>query len=230
MKISEIAKLDSVEMFAEWLWQILCAFYPKLDWLKFGDLENFVTRYESSVIGLAEIYYEHVPDDKKPMFRKAIGELLHEKSNDEKASTGAMEDLVYLIARIKALESAMALSVAVGTGLLGKRYPEILDSAFASLEALSPSKESCEATLKLINSENFDTGYFFSALEILIRYKPSEAASIIKKHLPDLIKLKVTAKKLGAKEWEAYLFAKEDFIEFLERKTSVDINILKPLE
>ncbi|MGD1046993.1 MAG: hypothetical protein ABR936_16950 [Bacteroidota bacterium] len=134
---------------------------------------------ETLTEGLAYIYEECIPETKQLMFRQAIGDVLRVYGNDEDNFVLAFNDLIYLISRIKANESLSSLLPTVGTGRLGKLNPDILYCTFAILRSLAPSVQAYKTAFDLINCRNFDEGYLFEAMNILVACEPSKACEIV---------------------------------------------------
>lgn len=139
------------------------------------------------------------------MFRQAIGDILQEHGNNKDAPLTALRDLIYLISIIKAVESLGSLLPTVGNGFLGKRHPDILYDVLANLQMFAPSPQIYELMLNLMNSENFDDGYLFTAIKILVSCEPSHASDLVDTLSPRLSKLKQGVINLNdEKEWSAF--------------------------
>lgn len=205
-----LTRLDSREAFAKWLWTALSSLYSK------GDNQHLLIIIEEkdfdSVTGaLAYLYERYVLGTKQLMFRQAIGDVLREHGNDKDAPLDALRDLIYLISMIEAAESLDSLLPTVGNGFLGKRHPDILYDIFANLLTFAPSPQIYELILNLMNSENFDDGYLFTAIKILVSCEPSHASDIVDTLSPRLSKLKQGVVNLNdEKEWSAFCEAAKD--------------------
>jgi len=215
--IAAVSKFNNKEMFAEWLWKELCLLHQKEQ--KEGDFYLLMIETGSSVQALESVYKQFVPEEKQPMFRQAIGEVLLEQGNNENAPIEALRDLIYLIMIIKAAESLSALLPTVGRGLLGKRHPRTLYDTMTCLKSLSPSPVVYEVMSGLIDSENFDDGYLLDATGILIECKPQQKSSIIERLKLRLIVLKERAQESGKEDQDTFFYiAKEwglDSLSFL---------------
>ena len=191
-------------MFAEWLWVSLQSFYIS-SFSKGGNkhIRLLIEEQESVCEVLVYIYEKCVPNTKQLMFRQAIGDVLREHGDDKDAPISAFQDLIYLVARIRAAEPLSALLPTVGNGLLGKRQPSLLYETFAVLKSFTPSPQIYEMVYDLISSVNFDEGYLFEAIKILIDCEPSHASDIINAIKPRLVELRQTV-NLDEKEWIAF--------------------------
>lgn len=181
--------------FADWLWRGLSGFYASPPSERADSFEHaglHILRYDSVCEGLAQIYEKCVPGSKQLPFRKAIGDVLRKHANDRDTPVEGIRDLIYLIMRIRANESLSALVPTVGTGFIGRKCPEILYETIASLRSLAPSMQAYKTARDLIHSTNFDKGYLFEALKVLIVCKPTEVSRIMvefEPHLSDLCRL-----------------------------------------
>ncbi len=201
-------------MFADWLWTGLRKFYtssPSDRKSVFRPFDAFIAHQESLSKGIAIVYQERIPDDRKLMFRRAIGDVLREHANDLDAPIPAFQDLLYVLLRTKAVESLSSLIPAVGNGLLGRRYPDILYETFTVLKSLAPSAHVYDTTLELINCINFDDGYIFEAMKVLIECEPPRAASTILLFESRLSRLRKETLALGGDEWDAFCYAANDW-------------------
>ncbi len=204
------------KMFADWLWKGLLSSYNQLPseterMCAFDPFGLIIRQQEYIVDGLVCVYKKYVPESRKLLFRQAVGDVLREQGNNEDLSLPPLEDIIYLIARIKATEALNALLPTVGNGLLGKRYPEVLYRALAVLKSFpSSSPEVYEVVSGLINSTNFDDGYLFEAIKILAECEPLHATAIILPLESRLAKLRQDCRALGGDEWVAFCDAAKD--------------------
>lgn len=219
MTKNEIKKMFSEfdrEAYADWLWRGLLQFYVSLsaDSAAFDPVSSLIRQQETISEGLAQIYEEYIPANKKLMFRQAIGDVLRDHSNNEDVPVVAFQDLIYLIARIKATESLGALVPTVGSGLLGKRHPEILYESFSVLKYLAPSSSAFGTAFALVDSANFDDGYLFEAMNVLIECEPSHTSEIVLKLEPRITKLRKIILGLDDRdEWGAFCEAADEWSE-----------------
>jgi hypothetical protein len=203
------------KMFADWLWRGFLSFYdpPPSETKRihaFGPFGLIIRQQESIIDGLARVYEKYVPKSRKLMFRQAIGDVLREQGNNADAPLPALEDLIYLIARIKATEALDALPPAVGNGFLGERQSAILYDTLSTLGSLAPSSQVYEVVSELINSANFNDGYLFEAIKILVECRPLHVAAIILSLEHRLTKLRQITQQLGGDEWVAFCEAARD--------------------
>lgn len=208
------------EMFADWLWRGLRTFYDSSppDRVRAFDPAGFLIIQQESVSeGLAYVYHHYVPDSKRLMFRQAIGDVLREKGNDQNAPIPAFQDLIYLLVQIRATESLTALLPTIGNGLLGQRYPDILYETVAALRLLAPSVQAHETASSLINSNNFDDGYLFEAIKVLIECQPSLAAATVLSLKPRLNQLRQAVLEKGRTEYIVFNEAANDWSTYILR-------------
>jgi len=206
------------DAFADWLWRGLRSFYssPPSERVNAFDYAGLLIMAQESVSeGLGQVYDECVPESQKLMFRQAIGDVLREHGNDPGAPTPAFQDLIYLVVRIRATESLKALLPTIGNGLLGKRYPDILYDTIAALRFLAPSARAYDAALDLIDSPNFDDGYLFEALKVLVECEPSRTSGIVLMFELRLSDLRRSVQNLGEDEWNAFCEAANDWAEHI---------------
>lgn len=206
------------EKFADWLWRGLHSFYtvsPVERATTFDNAGHLILQYESICEGIAAIYEDFVPANKQLSFRQAIGDVLREKSADHSDLLPAFQDLIYLIIRLKANESLSALLPTVGNGVLGQRYPDILYETITALGSLAPSDYAYKTAFNLIDSANFDDGYLFEAIKVLVECKPSDTAKIVLTFEPRLTQLYMKTKHIGGVEFKVFCDAAEDWAEFL---------------
>ena len=208
-KEAEVFAQFNRKMFGEWMWKEMQLIYSPPSAEKIRGIDSIglaIMRQETVSEGLAYVYENYVPEPKKLMFRQAIGDILREQGNQEDVDFQMINDFIYLIARIKAIEAVDAFLPTVGNGLLGKN-PAALWSAFTILCSLAPSPQVYEATSQMINSVNFDDGYLFEAINILAECNPSQVPAIVQSLESRLEKLRRMAEQLGGDEWPAFCLA-----------------------
>lgn len=212
------------EKFADWIWRGLLSFYtvsPAERAATFDNAGGLILQYESVCEGLAVIYEDFVPANKQLSFRQAIGDILREKSHDYSDLFSVFQDLIYLIIRLKANESLSALLPTVGNGVLGKRYPGLLYETITALGSLAPSDYAYKTAFKLIDSVNFDDGYLFEAMKVLIECKPDDTAKIVLKLEPRLTQLYWKTKHIGRDEFKIFCDTAEDWAEFILKRGTI---------
>ncbi|MBN1997281.1 hypothetical protein JW935_07005 [candidate division KSB1 bacterium] len=206
--IIELLKGYDREKFADWLWRGLLSFYSSQSEQEnaFEDVGSFVLSKESVCEGLAQIYECCVPSNNKLFFRQAIGDVVREHGNDPGAPLDAFRDLIYLMIRIKAYESLDSLVPTVGSGALGKQYPEIQYDAISALRSLVPSNKVRDVMSQLISCPNFSNDFIFEVVMVMVECDPSYAADIILRFEPQMRQLLKDSKQLGEDEtnefWE----------------------------
>lgn len=215
---AKFAQLDR-EQFADWLWRGLRMFYSGAAARRhaFDPCSAFILQQDSIVEGLARVYEEYVPEENQLMFRQALGDVLRNQANVPEAPMPAFQNIIYLMARIKAVESLDALVPTVGTGYLGRRAPEFLYETMAALRYLAPSQQAYNAVCEMISSPNFDDGYLFDAMKVLIECQPSQTAKTLLELIPRLTHLREQAMELGGEEVEACKEATRGWVEHIAR-------------
>lgn len=215
--LAKFAQLDR-EQFADWLWRGLRSFYTgpaSARGRAFDHLGAFILQQESIVEGIARVYEEYVPEAKQLLYRQALGDVLRNQANVPEAPMPAFQNIIYLMARIKAVESLDALVPTVGTGYMGRRAPEILYETMAALRYLAPSQQAYNVVGELISSPNFDDGYLFEAMKVLIECQPSLTTKTVLNLLPRLNRLREKAMELGGEEAKACEEATRDWVEHI---------------
>lgn len=218
MTKNEIKKVFSGfdrEAYADWLWRGLFKFYtsPSSNGEAFAPVCSLIRQQETLSEGLAQVYEEYISADKQLLFRQAIGDVLRDHSNIETVPMVAFQDLIYLIARIRAIESLGALLPTVGSGLLGKQHPEILYDSFSILKYLAPSSSAFDTVFALVNSSNFDDGYLFEAMSVLIECEPSRTSEIVLRLEPRITQLRKDIWTLDDEERAAFCEAADEWCE-----------------
>lgn len=216
-KKNALAQFDR-EQYADWLWRGLRAFYNAQSASRvraFDHVGLIIAQQDSVCEGLAHVYEEYVPESRKLLFRRAIGDVLREQANNQDAPITAFQDLIYLLVRIRANESLGALLSAVGNGLVGKRHPAIFYETLAVLRSLAPSAHAFETARGLVVSANFDDGYLFEATKVLVECEPPSVSGIVLEFEPRLSKLRQACLELGGDEWIAFCEGANDWAEHL---------------
>lgn len=206
------------EEFADWLWRGLKSFYSSTPSDKndaFDDFGHIILQQESVCEGLACVYENYVPESKRLLFRQAIGDVLREQGRSNKELINAFSDLIYLIARIDAYESLSAFFPIIGNGPMGKENPDVFFDVFAVLRSLTPSDHAYKTAFDLINSANFDDGYLFEAIKVLIDCKPSKAAQSILFLEPRLSQLRKDVRELESDEWITFCEVANDWVQYV---------------
>ncbi len=147
---------------------------------------NVARDYDSIPDFLGLIYDRFFSDSGKKMFREAIGDLLDSQINKTELTTKACNDLIYLIPTVSAEESLDSLVSFVGEV---KSRKVDLYATIAVLRYFKSSEKVYEATERLANSSNFDEGYLFEIIGILVKKRPSDTRDIIRKFEPRVKKL-----------------------------------------
>jgi hypothetical protein len=206
------------EEFADWLWRGLQLFYsspPSNKINAFDDVGYLILQQESVCEGLAYVYENYVPESKRLLFRQAIGDVLRERGSINSEPINAFLDLIYLTARINATESLSALLPIIGNGPMGKQNPDVFFDTFAVLRSLAPSIHAYEAAFDLINSANFDDGYIFEAIKVLVECEPSQTAKFILFLEPRLSQLRKETRELGGDEWLTFCEVAVDWVQHI---------------
>jgi len=188
-KVINMFKNLDREAFADWLWRGLRSFY---NYSSEGEL--WISDYTGSLIrrqdavseGIKQLYLECIPPEKQLQFRQAIGDVMRVHTNDGSLPIHAYQDLLYLIAGIRADESLPALLPAIGNGLAGKANPDILYDTFSVLKYMAPSIHAYSAASTLAKCRNFDEGYLFEALTVMVECEPTLTVKMILLYEPRL--------------------------------------------
>lgn len=168
---------------------------------------------------LERVYDKFFSDPGKKMFREAIGDVLGNRANRMQLPLDACKDLIYLIARVKAEESLDSLvSFAGEVRLRGKEEnSEISYHTLAVLQMFEPSDKVYGTVERLADTPDFEEGYLFEVIKLLVKNKPANTRNVLEKYglrinalydsLPDDIK-----------EREAFLECKNKCLEFVSRE------------
>jgi hypothetical protein len=182
--------------FCDWLSRGLKAFYARkqvqnsADGARSGLLSDSLTseavatvpfdfaypligRRESLLDDIQYIYNQHIPDEKKIVFRLSIGRLFRQCVGDDRFPEPAVSDLIYLMAKVKAHESLECLAPVIGRGKYGQQKKWLQYEAIAIFKALLPAKEAVEGLRNLVTLPNFCAGYSFDVLTALCRADPA---------------------------------------------------------
>jgi hypothetical protein len=216
--IREIFSQFDRDEFANWLWNGLRSLYASRPSDRVNAFQHVgwqILQYESVDKGLARFYEEYVPDSRQLLFRQAIGDVLRRHANDHDAPLDAIRDLIYLITRIKADESLSALYPTVCNGYLAEQYPGILYDAITILRSRAPSEKAYKTASNLIDCANFEDGYLFEAIKVLVECEPSYVSRILIKYEERLSKLFRDVKDKGGDEWVAFCNAANEWTQFL---------------
>ena len=180
----ELSAFDSKEKFTKWVLEVLKISHnlspnenlsPSLRALL--EIRLRERRSESALDDIEYIYKECILDDnKKSMFRQALGDLLQ----DENIPEPIFDDIIYFIPRIQATELLNPLAGVVGNGSLAQKEPHLIYDTISSLKALPPSAEIYEATLTLANGINFNDSFLLEVIDILVKCDSSKTEEIVK--------------------------------------------------
>ena len=102
----ELARFDRAQ-FADWLWRGLRSFYASPPSDRSGAFDYvgpLIRKQETLCEGLALVYQDYVPESRQLLFRLAVGDVLRNHANNSNAPLSAFQDLIYLLARIRATE------------------------------------------------------------------------------------------------------------------------------
>jgi hypothetical protein len=203
-------------MFADWLWRGLLSFYSSSLSEKINAFDEYgplIVQQETVSEGLAQVYEAFIPRTRQLIFRQAIGDVLRDHANGQGVPQDAFQDLIYLIARIRATESLDALLPSVGNGALGRLFPGILYEALSVLRLLAPSNYAKDVALQLVDCSNFDDGYLFEAIKVIIECNPIDTTKTILRLHKRLNLLRNYSLEHGGEEWNAFQFAANDFAQ-----------------
>jgi hypothetical protein len=203
---------------SDWLWRGLRSYYtstPSQKNTPFSPYYRLITNQDAIFNGLARFYEEIVPESGQLIFRQVVGDVLREHANDERAPVRALEDLIYLIERIRATESLNALVPSIGVGYIGQLHPGLLPEAIGMLRMLAPSRDAYEAAHGLVYSINFNETHLFEILKILITCEPTQAANIVVEFEPRFERLRKQANNKSSKEIETFIHDREDLVDYI---------------
>lgn len=217
------------DQFSEFIWEALKTQYPPTKYEQ-NPFRQFLlgTGEESTVSGLNTLHYKLEKDAQKLLFRQAIGDVLRQHGNAEDTPYGVCRDLIYLIGKVRAVESVDALVPTVGYGLLGKKHPDLLYDIIPNLSVLSHAPEVEQTMSELIGSPNFDNRCIFVAVGLLVDCNPAQTPGILEKFAPHFADLRKKAQVLDGKEWEAYLDAAKNLTATITRyNPAVPLNFIQ---
>jgi hypothetical protein len=215
-------KLSDVDKFSDWIWQIVSYFNNPI---LFRDIKintkilRIVKEYGTTIEGLTNIYEEYVPMSKRLLFREAIGYAIRNHANDQSADLSDIEDLLYLMANIKAYESIQALIPLNIGSYFGRIFPEIIFDSIAVLKYLAPSEKVFVVMRQIIDNNDFDENYLFEALKALIECHPEITPEIIIDYEPRLTAL-YNLKKSYPEDLKIFQESAVDWAKFTISHTS----------
>ena len=208
--------------FADWLKEGLRDSYSPFRYSEklnpFDPVYWALSDYESLPLFLSGIYDEFFSDSGKRMFREAIGDVLVSQISKKELPTGACEDLIYLISSISAEESLDSLVSFAGKAKLEEDKRELY-ATLSILMSFKLSNKVYEAVERLADSPNFDDGYLFQVIELLVENRPSNTRNILEKFESRIKKLWNSLPD-DVKEREAFLDAKDNCLKLVLRKAN----------
>lgn len=215
----EVTTFTTKGQFSDWIWRTLNAQYSPSTTGRQDEFRKFLidTEQEAIVTGLEAIYDKLEKDVQQPLFRQSIGDVLASHGNAENTPPEVCEDLIYLTAKVRAVESLDALVPTIGNGLLGQKHPDSWFSAIGVLKLLAPAPEVKQAMSKLIDGANFDNGYILEAVGILVKCDPTQTPVLLSNFAPRLADLREKTKALGGDEWKAYLEGTDDLTNTIRK-------------
>jgi hypothetical protein len=164
--------------------------------------------------GFSEIYYDCIPESKRSLFNRAIGNVLENIHEDDGLPESAIQDLIYLVGQVRAREALEPLASGVESGVLTKIHPRALFESLAVIKQLAPCEEACRATEKLINSPQVEERYLIEEVKILVLCKPKEALSILNKFLPRITNIRSQVISENERGRNAYTDLLESFRDY----------------
>lgn len=196
----------SRDMFADWLLNVLF-FSHKLPYQ--GEISCAVRtsfgQRESILDDLEYVYDDCMPDEnKKFLFRQAIGCLFEQIGSDKNTPISVLQDLVFLAAIIKAEEALNSIVLVVGNGPLGERCPNLIRDTISTIKAFPSSCRVSKALTALINSKNFDDKFLLDAVETLVDLNPFNQQAIVRAYKERLEVVLQAEQKHGGNAWEAF--------------------------
>ena len=180
-------KVEYRQLYAEKIKSILLWMYESSNKVTIEIIKEWIpyieSNQESFLSGLTSIYTDYIPEDQKIFFRQAIGDVLRQNSMAGLFTRiDPVEDLLYLMANVRATESSEAIVSTIGKSDLGKKFPELIYSSLAALKKLASCGDVSSSVEDFIKTHNFNSAYLFSALEILMSCSPDDAVEILKKY------------------------------------------------
>lgn len=166
---------------------------------------------------LGRVYDKFFSYSGKKMFREAIGDVLSTQINQMELTIEACKDLMYLVFEVRAEESLDSLvSFAVEEELEEKG--EALYVAIAVLKTFEPSNNVYKTVEKLSDSLNFDEGFLFEVIEILVKNQPLNTRNILEK-----FESRINAfynSMPNNEERKVFLERKEECLKFISKKAN----------
>lgn len=213
----DIAKFNK-QQYADWLWRGLVSVYSKpiSDRGDTFDGWGYIILQQGSIFeGLQHIYEEYIPPSRQLIFRSAIGDVLRNHANESGISFSVIQDILYLLGVVKAVESLDALLPTIGNGQIGRNNPRIFYQTLAVLNQLIPSSQVKKTTQGLIRSRNFNKGDIFEAVKILVKCDPISAVDMILNNANKMRDVFLQSYKNSGKEWKAFNSSMRFFIRTL---------------
>lgn len=135
---------------------------------------SLIGRRESLLDDIEFIYEQYIPEDKKIVFRRSLGRLLRQSTDDAQFPEPAISDLIYIMAKVRAHESLESLAPVVGRGKYGVDKQWLQYEAIATLKTLLPAREAILGLRDLVTLQNFHEAYSFDVLIALCRAEPTD--------------------------------------------------------
>ncbi|MFC2032609.1 hypothetical protein ACFLUS_04525 [Chloroflexota bacterium] len=217
--INDIASFHE-EQYKDWLFRGITRIYSDdiAERAKaFDGLAYILFEYNSIPEGLARIYIDYVPKENRQKFHVAIGLTLRKLANVN-IDIHAFEDLITLIAIIKADEALNAIVPVVGNGIILKKRPELLYQSISLLRSFGSSNEARETINNLINCTNFDNKYLFEAIKVLVEGNPENTAEIVHTYYKRLTKEFLKSQKERKKSFVSFCDAALRWTQFINEK------------
>ena len=143
-------------------------------------------QHESLCEGLAHVYERLVPDPHKLWFRQAIGDVLRDHSDCPDAASAAFQDLIYLLVRTRATESLTCCFPQSSTDRPVDTDPACCLMRLQRCDPLAPSAYAYQTAREVVSAANFDDGYLFEAIKVLVECEPSQVAVVVRELEPRL--------------------------------------------
>jgi hypothetical protein len=153
--------------FVDWFQEGCTEYYSAANERAFAPAFAYIRKLDSISDDLAWIYDKLVPLKKQPLFRRAIAEVLKTRAGDLGFPVDAVSELVYLISKVKAVESLYCLPRIVATGRIRQDTHWLLFESLAQIKQWLPRKPAIDALYAMVTSRAFEDRYTFDVLTAL---------------------------------------------------------------
>jgi hypothetical protein len=199
--IDLLAGLENEEQYAHMIWKVLTGYYGILNH-ESEDIEFINYLQENGQDSLTEalaIIYKNIPNEKRGLFRKAVGDVLLKcaESSESEASL-FLDDLISLIGQINAKELLGSLLD------LTRREPKLISVCLSSAQEMQPSEELFIFVLDLVRNKHFLDSNIFDAIRVMVDCCPEKTILIIDNLRKRIRGLYIAARSLEKEHESAY--------------------------